>query len=357
MSAQLRVVLDQLTQVVDADQAAASLSLTEGLIRTAPPSCRVEAIVPAGRRPDIPGLSAVRQLPLARRELAGSWQLGLAPGVGGGLMHAPTLMAPLVRHDRLHDDDQIAVTVWDLDAWEAPETLSKTTVGWQRAMMKRAAKHADIVIVPSHSVAERIADVAKVGDRVRVVAGAAPECFGAPADAGDRRVALSLPEEYIVLAGTEASVENGFRAAAAAGVDAVVLDAAEGAEPRLADLAAAAGLPERQAHIRGRLDESDRAAVLEGARAFIATSGRTAWPWRAVEAMHLGIPVLAVDSGVHRDVIAEGGLLVTADELPEAIEEALEHGARRLRVLAADRARAFSWASSAERIWSLHADL
>ncbi|HWU30612.1 MAG TPA: glycosyl transferase, partial [Microbacterium sp.] len=37
--------------------------------------------------------------------------------------------------------------------------------------------------------------------------------------------------------------------------------------------------------------------------------------------------------------------------------DALGAGERRLRVLAADRSRAFSWASSAERLWALHAEL
>lgn len=357
MGVQLRVVLDQLAQVVDADQAAAALSLTQGLIETAPKECGVDAIVAAGAEVDVPGLGEVRKLGLARRELAAAWQLGVAPGVGGGLIHAPTLMAPLVKHDRLHDNDQVAVTVWDLHAWEAPEALSKTAVAWQRGMLRRAVKHADAVVVPSHAIAERIVQIAKLGDRVRVIAGAQPEGFAVPLDASERRAALSLPERYIVVCGTGTTFEHGFRAAAAADIDAVVIDGAEGSEPRLVEGASAAGLPERRAHVRGRLSADDRAAVLAGASAFVATSGQAAWPWRAVEAMALSVPVVAVDSGVHRDAIAEGGALVDAAEIPDAVVDAVGAGANRLGVLAGDRARAFSWASSAERVWSLHADL
>lgn len=357
MGAQLRVVLDQITQVVDSDQAAASLDLTAGLIATTPSGCTVEAIVPAGGAADMVGLSGTRVLPLGRRELAGSWQLGIVPGVGGGLIHAPTLMAPLVKHDRLHDDDQVAVTVWDLLAWEAPELLSKGAVAWQRGMLRRAARHADAVVVPSHAMAERIGSFAKLGDRVRVIAGAPPEDFAIQADAPGRRIALSLPEAYVVLTGSADSLEHGFRAAAAADADAVVLDAAEGAEPRLAEIASAVGLPERRAHVRGKLSPEDRAAVLTGAAAFVGTSAHSAWPWRAMEAMSLGVPIVAVDSGVHRDIIAEGGALVSPAELSDALTDAVGTGAARLRVLAGDRARAFSWASSAERVWALHADL
>jgi glycosyltransferase involved in cell wall biosynthesis len=357
MGAQLRVVLDQITQVVDPDQAAAALDLTAGLIDTAPSGCTVEAIVPAGARADLVGLSGTRVLPLARRELAGSWQLGIVPGVGGGLIHAPTLMAPLVKHDRLHDDDQVAVTVWDLQAWEAPELLSKGAVAWQRGMLRRAARHADVVVVPAHAMAERIASFAKLGDRVRVISGAAPEGFAVPPDAVARRVALSLPENYVVLTGSAESLESGFRAAAAADVDAVVVDAADGAEPRLAEIASAVGMPERRAHIRGKLPPEDRAALLAGAAAYVATSALSVWPWRAMDAMSLSVPIIAVDSGVHRDVIAEGGALVSPTELSDALMDAVGQGAARLGVLAGDRARAFSWASSAERVWALHADL
>ena len=357
MGAQLRVVLDQIATVVDADQAWAARDLVAGLITTTPTGCTVGAIIPAGGEVDVDGVAEVRPLRLGRRELAASWQMGIAPGVGGGLIHAPSLMAPLVKHDRLHDNDQVAVTVWDLDAWEAPQTLSKSTVAWQRGMLRRAAKHADAVVVPTHAMAERIKDFAKLGDRVRVIAGAAPEGFVMPLDAAARRAELALPERYIVLVGSEGELEHGFRAAAAADVDVVVLDAAEGTEPRLVEIAAAAGLPERRAHVRGTLSVEDRAAVFGGASAFVAPSTRSAWPWRAMEALTLRVPVIAADSGVHHDVIAEGGVLVGTDEMADAVVDAIGAGEKRLRVLADDRARAFSWASSAERVWSLHADL
>lgn len=357
MGARLRVILDQLVQAVDADHAAAAIDLTIGLVATAPSGCAVDAIVPAGAEVTVDGVSDVRTLNLARRELAAAWQMGIAPGVGGGLIHSPSLMAPLVRHDRLHDNDQTTVTVWDLHAWDAPELRPKGAVAWQRAMLKRAVKHADAVVVPSHSVAERLSELAKMGDRVRVIAGAPPRGFTTPHDAASRRSALSLPSEYVVLAGTAASLEAGFRAAVAAGLDAVVVDAPEGSEPRLAELASVAGLPERRAHIRGVLSPQDRASALAGAAVFVATDPVHGWPWRAVEAMTLGVPIVAIDSGSHHDVIADGGLLVPSADLADAVVDASGEGSARLRVLAADRARAFSWASSAERVWGLHADL
>ncbi|GAB3600975.1 glycosyltransferase [Microbacterium tumbae] len=357
MGAQLRVVLDQLAQVVAADAASAALDLTVGLIATAPSGCGVEAIAPAGSVPRIPGLGEVRTLSLARRELAASWQLGIAPGIGGGLIHSPSLMAPLVRHDRLHDSDQIVVTLWDLNAWEAPARMPKPAASWQRGMLRRAVKHADAVVVPTHAFVERLEGIARFGDRVRVIAGSPPTGFAAPVDAVGRRRTLSLPDRYVVLTGTAQSLENGFRAAVAADADAVVLDAPEGAEPEITEIASAAGLPERRVHVRGELEQRDRAAVLADALVFVATSALTEWPWRAVEAMSLSVPVVAADSGVHRDALADGARLVAASELPDAVADAAGEGAARLRVLAGDRSRAFSWASAAERVWALHAEL
>ena len=101
-----------------------------------------------------------------------------------------------------------------------------------------------------------------------------------------------------------------------------MLDAPEGAEPRLAEIASAAGLPERLAHVRGALSPADRAAVLAGAAGFAATSPIAAWPWRAVEAMALGIPVIAVPFG-YTDLPVEAfgpdRVIGHFDELVEAV--------------------------------------
>lgn len=351
------MVLDQLTHVVDQDQAWAALDLARALVDTAPSGCDVEAIVPAQGDVSVPGLAGVHRLALARRELAASWQMGIAPGVGGGLIHSASLMAPLVRHDRVHDNDQTTVTLWDLRAWDAPEALAKSAVSWKRAMLKRAAKHADAVVVPTHTIGARLAEIAKLGERIRVIPGAVPTGFVVPLDAVERRANLVIPDRYIVVTGRPTSIEPGFRAAVAAGADAVVLDAAEGTEPRFAEIAAAAGLPEARARIRSAFSAEDRAAVLAGAAAFVATDDVAAWPWRAVEAMTLGVPVVARDTGVHRDVVADGGAIVAEDDIEGAVVDATGSDARRLSVLAADRSRAFSWHGAGERVWGLHADL
>jgi glycosyltransferase involved in cell wall biosynthesis len=146
-----------------------------------------------------------------------------------------------------------------------------------------------------------------------------------------------------------------------------VLDAGDGQEPAIVDAAAAAGIPERLVHVRGGLDAADRASVLDAAVVHLAPSRRSAFPWRVAEALVLGVPVVAVASGAHRDVIVDGGIVVgdpesdahDRDALAEGLARALgsTEALDRLAVLAADRGRSFSWREAADRVWQLHADL
>jgi glycosyltransferase involved in cell wall biosynthesis len=361
MTATLRLVLDT---EAEPDIASAAIQLGRALVRTAPDGCEVAAIVPAGAEVEraVPGLADIRRLTFGRRELLAAWQLGVTAGIGGGLIHAPSLLAPLTRHDRIHDNDQTVVTLWDLDMWERPDRLPRAVVAWQKAMFKRAQKHADAIVVPTHAMAERLAEHSKLGGRIRVVSGAGPAGFAVPTDAVGRRRTLGIPEGTIVVAGADGA-ELAFAALAAANValPIVVLDAGEGDEPAIADHAAAAGIPESHLHVRGALDDADRAALLDGALALVAPSLRTAFPWRVVDALALGVPVVAVASDVHRDVIADGGTLADADAgaLGDALVEFLGSSSaiERMSVLSADRGRAFSWRDAAERVWQLHAEL
>lgn len=381
MTVTLRVVLDQLVAPADDDLVAASRGLALGLAASAPAGCDIAAIVPAvppnalgALRAVVPGLADIRRAALPRRELAAAWQLGTASGVGGGLIHSPTLLAPLVRHDRVHDHDQTVVTVWDLTPWDSPDELPRAAASWQRAMLKRAVRHADAVVVPTHAMAARLSELARLGDRVRVIAGAPEPGFARPTDTVGRLRQLTLPPEYVVIAAStapSAALPVGLAAAARAieadpDLHVVVLGVAAGAEPGVADIAAAAGIPERRVHARGRLDLHDRAAVLGDARALVAPGRQAAFPWRVLEALSLGVPVVAAGSPVHAEVLVDAGLVVgdpgqdaDAEELGAALARAVADAdaAARLRVLAEDRARAFSWRGAAERVWQLHADL
>ena len=85
-----------------------------------------------------------------------------------------------------------------------------------------------------------------------------------------------------------------------------------------------------------------------------------------VEAFSLGAPVIHADTPAYLEVSAASGLAVPvgvdgafADRLAMAITRVVEDRelAGRLAVTGQDRARAYSWRDSAERVWLLHADL
>ena len=104
--------------------------------------------------------------------------------------------------------------------------------------------------------------------------------------------------------------------------------------------------------------EALRASGVRVVPAVGAASG-AAMPRRAGEALAVGVPVVASDTDVHREVVLDGGAFADAGGLGESLAGVLVSAAavERFSVLAADRGRAFSWAGAAERVWQLHADL
>ncbi len=358
----LRLVLDQLVDIADTDTAEASLQVAAALAATAPARCEVGAIVPSDAMDAaaaVPGVASAHRAPLPRVGLVAAWQMGVAPGIGGGLIHAATPLAPLVKHDRAHDNDQTVVTVWDLTAWDAPDRLSRAAVVTQRALLKRAEKHADAVVVPAHAVADRLAEISpKLASRLRVIPGAPPEGFRAPSDAVGRRRDLGIPDRVVAVAGGTLECVRSVLGATGEANDAVaivLLDAPDDVQSAVE----ASGIDAARVHVLERLDAWDRAAVLETALVLVSLSDVSAFPWRAVEAMALGVPVVAAESAVHREVLLDGGVVVEAAELRDAVLRVLASvdERRRWSVRAGDRGRAFSWRDHAERVWALHAEL
>lgn len=364
-------MLDQVVTPTDRDLASATESLLKALVTAAPAGCDVAGIVPAGGTADartdsaLDGLAEVWGAPVRRRELAAAWVAGAMLGGAGGMIHSPTLMAPLVRHDRAHNHAQTVVTVWSLEPWTAPERLHRGTVAWQKAMLRRATRFADAVVVPTHAMAAQLGEITSLRDRVRVIAGAAPTGFAPPTDAPGRLRTLGLPERYVVALGRDTDSEGltpALRAAAGVAVDVVVIADERDEAMRIIDLAQAAGISERRARVVTAAEAPDRAAVLAGALAVVSASTTSAFPWRALEALAVGAPLIAVRTAQNEELLADGAHFTAvgdADGIAEALQRVFDDSgfAKRLRVLSADRSHAFSWRDAAERVWQLHADL
>ena len=375
----LRVIVDDVLTDTPDGVSRYSLELTKQLVATAPKGCVVEGVIAAHNDTDrhllqqlLPGLAGVHALPVGSRELALAWQMGVKLSMGGGLIHAPSLLAPLFKHDAADGLDQTTVTIHDVSAWTAPESVGSVEAAWQKAMVKRARKFADAVVVPTHAVAEQLASVARLGDRIRVIGGAPSDTLQLPSDVEARREALGLPERYIA---TVSSLDprKGLRQLiqamadpALAGVQLVVVGPEEFHGERVSTVAMEAGLPEGRVRTTGTLGDTDLAVVLAGAQVFVYPNLASGFGLPVIEAMRFGTPVVHSDDAAVVEVAFGAGITVAregadgySERLARAIADLLSDDERRerLRFAGMDRAAAFSWRSSAELVWKLHAEL
>jgi len=378
----LRVVLDQMIAPVPGGIGRYTEELTRALIATAPADCDVEGIVsssPAEHyariEASLPGLGSLHTTTLPRRELARAWQLGLANTSGSGMIHAPSLLAPLRRHDIVKDGSQVAVTIHDVLAWTHPEALTPTTVAWTKVMVKRARKHADAVVVPSHAVAHQLADIIDLGDRVRVIGGGIGSGLRLPSNSSATEIIaerLALPNEYIVTVGTLeprkaiTALITALGLPGAPDLPLIVLGPAAWGELDVASVADEAGLPWGRVRALNGLTDEELAVVISRAAVFVYPSREEGFAGPMIQAFYLGTPVVHSDAPALVEAAGDAGLVVEREDasgyperLAAAVTQVLSDTtlANRLRIFGSDRAQAFTWRDSAERIWLLHADL
>jgi glycosyltransferase involved in cell wall biosynthesis len=378
--ATLRVIVDQLVASVPGGIGRYTTELTRQLIATAPRGCDVEGIVSAipderaaEIRSSLPGLVDLHRTTLPRRELTAAWQHGIIGGSGSGMVHATSLLAPLRRHNRAEElGTQVAVTIHDVVPWTHPDALTPRGVAWHRAMAKRAARYADAIVVPTHAVADDLDRYFSFGDRLRVIGGAVSPELRAPANASARARELSLPDRYLLAVGTlepRKGLELLIRALALpqSGDLPLLIAGPEGwGDVDVMQVAASAGVDASRVRVMGFLSDSDLALVLERATAFVYPSLAEGFGLPVVEAMSLGTPVIHGDVPALVEVGAGATHVIertTVEQYPAQLAEAIEAVttdaalAQRLSISGLDRARAFSWRDSADKVWQLHADL
>ena len=375
----LRVILDQIVAPVPGALGRYTRDLGRALVAAAPRGCEVEAIVSSSLPDDydrvlreVPGLSGLYKTTLARRELAAAWQLGITTSPGGGMIHGMSLFAPLRKHDRVADGNQVVVTVHDVLAWTNPEALSAASVAWQKGTLKRAHKHADAIVVPTHALAERLGMIADFGDRVRVIGTAPRSGLTIGPDADERAARLGLPREYLAVPGTLEPRKGVVDVLAALGrsgvpeVPVVVIGPENWGDQHLATVAEEYGVDPARIHHLDDLEPADLAVVIGRSLAFVDPSHDEGSGTSLIEAFSLGVPVIHSDAAAFLEVSAGAGLAVPVgvgdgytDRLAAAITSVIgdRSFAGRLALTGSDRSRAFSWRDSAERVWQLHADL
>ncbi len=373
----LRVVLDGAGAETPHGVGRYTIELTRQLIATAPRGCSVTGFVPSSPEADydriaaaLPGLASLAKSALDRRQLAAAWQHGFSRLPGTGMVHAPSLLAPLYRHDPVNNPgEQFVVTMHDAVAWTHPETLPGRRVSWVKAMARRAERYADAVVVPTHAVADELASVLDLGERVRVIGGAPSTTLDPGHSIDSRSAALGLPERFIIAVGPldrrSGIVDLVWAMAEAHAPDAPLV--LVGVTPdELAELAHTAHLDEGRIIALGDLDDTDLAVAYSRASVAVVPSIATGFGFTAIEAMSLGTPVVHSDAPALLEVCADAGLVVERDS-PATYPERLAAAAQRvlddsalaaeLSVRGRDRAGVYSWRDSAEKVWQLHADL
>jgi glycosyltransferase involved in cell wall biosynthesis len=289
------------------------------------------------------------------------------------MLHSPSVFAPLYKHDRLNNQsEQTVVTIHDVIPWTHPETLSTGRAPWIRAMAKRAQRYADAVVVPTHTVAAQLGELLNFGDRIRVIGGAVSSKLTVPIDPDARAARMDLPERYILSVGTleprkgVGAIIRSLAEPELSGVTLLIAGPPGWGDLDVAALTAEAGVDQSRVRNLGFLADADLAVVLDRASVFVCPSLAEGFGLPVIEAFHFGTPVVHSDDPAVVEVSDGAGIVVERDDpegyperLAAAISSILHDTARaeRLKYLGQDRARAFSWADSAEKVWQLHADL
>lgn len=370
----LRVIVDDIVAPAHPGVSSYAEELTRALIIEAPAGCDVAGIVSASPATDyqtlellLPGLAGLQKSSLARRELRTVWQHGLGGQTRAGLIHSPSLLAPLRRHDRLNSEEQTVVTVHDTIAWTSPDSLSSAEVRWRKAMVKRAHRYADAVVVPTHAVADQLDEIHRFGERIRVIGKAVSSKLILPVDPPARAERLKLPDHYVLAMGARAG-HKGLRSllVAMARPELAHVPLLVTGDVDMNTLATEAGLDLSRVRTLGRLEPADLAVAFDRATVFAFPSLAEGFGLPVLEAFRFGTPVVHSDDPAVLEVSAGAGMAVERGEaaeypgrLAEAIASVLSDRdlAEGLRVQGLDRERLFNWQDSAEKIWQLHADL
>jgi glycosyltransferase involved in cell wall biosynthesis len=352
------LVLEQCLAPVPGGTGRYSREIATALGRRAPEGSAVAGVTAWHRAllriPDVPSY----RLAVPRRPLIALWERGIGPGVGGDVVHAPTPMAPPRRRTPL------VVTVHDAVPWTHPETLTPRGVRWHRSAIERAARTADLVVVPTQAVAEELRGHVQLGDRVRVIGEGVSADLRVPEDAAIRADQLELPESYLLTVATleprkglSVLLEQLARPEAP---DVPLLIAGQAGWGGL-DLPAEArrlGIADR-VRILGRVPDPDLALLMSRATALVVPSRAEGFGLPMLEAMSLGTAVVTSPVPALLEVAGGASLVAPDDGLAGALRSVVEDEALRSRLRREGRVRAsaFSWDVAADALWTAYEEI
>ncbi|GAB3296185.1 glycosyltransferase family 4 protein [Parasphingorhabdus pacifica] len=366
---ELVAIAEQLLAPVPGGTGRYTRELLGAMAATAPDGWRISSVVSSSGDPasaTVDGVAGPKVIRLPRRALIAAWERGLPPWPGGDVVHAMTPLAPAARRGR-----GLVVTVHDAVPWTHPETLTPRGVNWHRRAIRRAARHADALVVPTRVVADELADHVDLAAPVHVIGeGVHPRLLTEPARATTPAPATTagLPPAYVLAIGTvepRKGYEHLVRALARPGAPEVPLLIA--GRPGWGDLdlerlARGLGLPDGRVRMLGGVPDDELVALLRHATALAVPSLAEGFGLPLLEAMATGIPVVHSDAPALVEVAADAGLAVPrADSgaLASALRVVVDDPARRAELAEAGlrRATRFTWESAARAMWNLQLDV
>ena len=258
------------------------------------------------------------------------------------------------------------ITIHDLNFLSHPERTRAEIRRDYSALVRDHAHRADGIIVPSEFTAREVhRQLGVTHERVAICPAGAPDWTPLERPAADgyilffstlepRKNVGGLLDAYERLLARQGPAEAGHDRLP----DLVLAGRATAdAQPWL-DRIARAPLAGHVRHI-GYVAPADRQALFAGARLLVQPSFEEGFGMPVLEAMTLGIPVVASNRGSLPEVIGSAAPMVNPDD-PDALAAAIAHvlddpAAAASGVAAGlQRAREFSWARTAQRVYNLY---
>jgi glycosyltransferase involved in cell wall biosynthesis len=261
------------------------------------------------------------------------------------VVHGPNFVIPPTKRAAA------LVTVHDLTPVHHPEYCDANTVQYPR-LIRRALRRGAHVHAVSQFVADEVADVFGLArDRIHVVYNGVSDVRAGDSDTG-RRIAGS--DRYVLAIGTIeprknlAALVRAFDVVAASDTDVrLVIAGARGWKLEEFDAALAEARASKRIVLTGRVDDATRADLLAGATLLAYPSRYEGFGLPPLEAMSVGVPVLATAVGALPEVLGDAALLVapTDSGIADGLTELLGSAAQREKMIGAgrDRVRRYSW--------------
>ncbi len=360
----LTVIVEQCLAPVPGGTGRYARQITRALAATSPDGWRVRSVSAWHRDVSpavIDGVDGPHRLPVGGRVLSRAWQAGLPPFVRGDTVHAVTPLAP-----RRRGRPQV-VTVHDTVPWTHPGTLTPRGVAWHREMIGRAARDADALVVPTHTVARELAELFPAAADKIVAIGHGVTALPA-ADEPDRvALALGLPERFVLSVATlepRKGLDVLMSAMAVPGGDLRQIPLVVVGQPGwggidLAAAAASAGLPAGRVRPLGRISDAELGVVYGRAAVLAVPSRAEGFGLPLLEGFAAGVPVVCSDAPALVEVAGGAALVVPvgdAQALAAVMASVLGDRDLAAGLVRRGHARAadFTWERAAGELWTVH---